>query len=96
VAMYETTRHELGSDYVRIVPVGAVSAIVQAMGVTPVRIAAVPTGAAAPPADADGYFLLRPQSSGADSVIVDSSWQADVYARSDSEDLLAYVTELSA
>ena len=86
-------RVELGATYVQLFLAADSSFLAQAIGQQPVRIVSVADGATAPDDDTDNYFIIESARGGSDSIARPGFDGSDIYARSDSDTVKAYITK---
>lgn len=89
-----SAREELGQAYTLMVAAAEATFLIQAIGVTPVRVVAVAGGGSVPTASFDGYFVIESARGASDSLARPGLEGADIYMRSDSVDKPAFVTRI--
>ncbi len=89
----DSLRVELGATYTLLFLAAEASLLAQAIGVTPVRIVTVADGGGVPSAASENYFVIDSARGASDSIVRTGFEGSDIYARSDSETLSAFVTK---
>lgn len=87
-------RETLNGTYTLLVLAAESSFLIQAIGVTPVRIVAVASGGGIPADGTLDYFSLDSSRSGSDAITREGLEGADIYARSGVNGLEAFVTRM--
>lgn len=87
-------REELNGTYALLALAAEPTFLLQSIGSIPVRIVAVADGDSAPADDSVDYFVLSTAFSGSDALSRGGFEGADVYARSDSDSLSAFITRI--